>query len=71
LKLTIAGLALGFAGSILSARVLSGFLFGIRVTDPMTYLGTGAIFVAVALIASYLPARRALRVDPMSALRDD
>ena len=69
LRLTAAGLALGLAGTLGGTRVLSSFLYGIRPTDPITLAAASLILAAVALTASYLPARRATRVDPMVALR--
>jgi putative ABC transport system permease protein len=71
LKLTALGLALGLAGAAAVTRLFEGFLFGVSSADPITYAGTGAVFIAVAVIASYLPARRAMVVDPMIALREE
>jgi putative ABC transport system permease protein len=71
LKLTAIGLALGLAGAALATRLIEGFLFGVSAGDPLTYAGTCAVFIAVALLASYLPARRAMRVDPITALREE
>ena len=68
-KLAAAGLALGLALSLLSTRMLEGLLFGVPPRDPMTLaLVTVAIAVAM-LLATYIPGRRAVRVDPMTALR--
>ena len=69
LKLTLIGVALGLAGAFVAARFLTSLLFGIGVYDPATFLGVAALLVAVALAASYIPARRAMRVDPIVALR--
>ncbi len=71
LKLTAIGLALGLAGAAGATRLIDGFLFGVRASDPFTYAMTCAVFLAVAIVASYLPARRAMRVDPMVALREE
>lgn len=71
LRLTAVGLALGLAGTLGGTRVLSSFLYGIRPTDPITLAAASLILAAVALTASYLPARRATRVDPMVALRHE
>jgi len=69
LKLALAGVFVGVLASLLFSRILSGFLFGVSPTDPFTILGVAALLIFVALLASYLPARRAMRVDPMVALR--
>ena len=70
-RLTAIGLVVGFALSLAVAAVLSRFLFGITPTDPPTYLGVFALLTAASLVACYLPARRAARVDPMTALRTE
>ncbi len=64
------GLAIGIVASLLVTRVLSGLLFEVSPTDPVTFAGVSALLVAVAVLASYLPARRAASVDPQTALRD-
>ena len=69
LKLALAGVLVGVLASLAFSRILSGFLYGISPTDPFTILGVAALLIFVALLASYLPARRAMRVDPMVALR--
>ena len=69
LKLTGAGLALGILVSLVLTRQLSSLLFGVSVYDPLTYAGVTVILVIVALLACYIPARRATRVDPLIALR--
>jgi putative ABC transport system permease protein len=69
LKLAIAGVLVGVLSSLALGRILSGFLYGVSPTDPMTILGVAALLIFVALLASYLPAKRATRVDPMMALR--
>jgi putative ABC transport system permease protein len=71
LGLTIAGLTLGLAGAAAGARLLQSMLFGITPLDPLTFVAVGLLFGVVALFASYLPARRATRIDPMSAIRMD
>jgi predicted permease len=71
LRLAAIGLAVGAAASWLLARVASGLLFGVTPRDPQTFLGMIAILTLVALVAGYLPARRASRIDPMIALRAD
>jgi putative ABC transport system permease protein len=69
LKLTLIGVALGMAGSFVVARFLATLLFGIGKYDPLTFLGVSGLLIAVALAASYIPAQRAMRVDPIVALR--
>ena len=69
LKLTLMGVALGLAGAFVVARFLTSLLFGVGVYDPLTFLGVAVLLVAVALAASYVPARRAMRVHPIVALR--
>jgi predicted permease len=69
LTLAAIGMLLGVASSWALARTLSGLLFGVTSTDPLTFLGMLMLLTAVAAMAGYLPARRASRIDPMSALR--
>jgi putative ABC transport system permease protein len=69
--LAIAGIAIGIGVSLALARVMGTLLYQVSATDPLTYIAGPGLFAAVALLASYLPARRATRVDPMIALRAD
>ena len=69
LRLTSIGIGIGLAGAIALTRYIEGMLYGITPLDPLTYVATVALFAAVASIASYLPARRATRIDPVKALR--
>ena len=69
MTLVAAGLALGLVGAHLLARLMSGLLFEVNATDPPTFLAMSVVLVAVALLASFFPARRATAVDPMIALR--
>ena len=69
MKLVLAGLAIGLAGAFALTRVLEGFVFEVSVTDPITFTVLSLLLVAVAMLACYLPARRATKVDPMVALR--
>jgi putative ABC transport system permease protein len=64
-----AGLVIGFLGALALTRLLATLLFGVGARDPVTIVGVGAILAIVAIVASYLPARRAARVDPMICLR--
>ncbi|HEV3142237.1 MAG TPA: ABC transporter permease, partial [Vicinamibacterales bacterium] len=63
------GVALGVAGALGATRLMTALLFGVTPTDTATFAGISAVLVATALVASYIPARRAMRVDPMIALR--
>ncbi len=69
LKLVGAGLVVGLIGALILTRVMSSLLFGISATDPLTFLSISLALIAVATLASYLPALRATKVDPMIALR--
>jgi putative ABC transport system permease protein len=69
LKLAAIGLALGLAGSLVVGRAIGGMLFGVPGTDLVTLAATGTALIGVAFLAAYLPARRAMRIDPMHALR--
>ena len=70
-RLNHARVAIGHAGAYGLTRFLSSMLYGVRSSDPATFLAVPLILVAVALFACYLPARRAVRVDPMVALRHE
>src|SRR5262249_8045860 len=65
----LTGAAIGIAGAVASMRLLASFLFDVRPLDPAAFALATAVLVAVALVAAYLPARRATRVDPLRALR--
>ena len=69
LGLTLAGIALGIGGALALTRAMRGLLFHVSATDPGTFVGIVLLYVLVALAASYIPARRATRIDPMAALR--
>jgi putative ABC transport system permease protein len=71
LKLTALGLAMGFAAALAAGRALNALLYEVSALDPATYLTGLAVMLTVALLASYLPARRAMRTDPVLALRHE
>jgi putative ABC transport system permease protein len=68
-KLTLIGVVVGVAGALALRRFMSGLLYGVKPTDPLTFVLVSLILTAIALLASYIPARRATKVDPMVALR--
>ena len=70
LTLALAGLVLGMAASAVLTRLISGMLFGVRPTDPVTWAATAALLLAVSMAASCVPAFRASRLDPMKTLRE-
>ena len=69
-RLVLAGLAIGTLASLALTRLMTTLLFGIGTRDPMTFAGVGVLLAAVSLLACYIPARRAMRVDPVVALRN-
>jgi predicted permease len=71
LRMVFFGLAAGVVVSLLLTRMLTSLLYGVAATDPITFLAVGVLLIATAALAGYLPARRASRIDPLTALRVD
>ena len=69
LGLVIVGAAVGLVGAVVVSHLMTGLLYGVRPTDPLTFVVVALLLIGVALLACYIPARRALRVDPLVALR--
>jgi putative ABC transport system permease protein len=69
IRLTLFGAAVGLLASLLVTRALASLLFGVSATDPVTFIAVPIVLALVAMLACYVPARRAMRVDPMIALR--
>jgi len=69
MALTLIGVGLGLAGALAVTRLMSSLLFGVSASDPITFVGVAALLSAVAMLACYLPARRATQVHPLVALR--
>ncbi len=69
--MVLAGLAIGLVGALAATRLLEGFLYEVRASDPATLTGVASVLLLVALLATYVPARRAARSDPVAALRDE
>jgi len=69
MEMVAVGVALGLGGALVATRLLVGFLYGVSVTDPVTFIAISVILAGVALVASFIPARKATRVDPIIALR--
>jgi len=70
LRLSAAGMALGLAGALAATRVMASLLVGVEPTDPMTFAAIALLFLVIVAAASWLPAWRASRLDPMEAIRE-
>ena len=70
-KMAVAGVAIGVAAALGLTRLMAGQLFGVGAQDPLTFAAVALLLMAVAVAASYVPARRAVRVDPIVALRHE
>lgn len=71
MKLALFGVAVGIVAAFALSRLVSGLLFGVAATDPLTFAAIAVLLVLVSLLASYIPARRAARIDPMISLRSE
>jgi putative ABC transport system permease protein len=71
MRLAVAGVVLGLFGALIVSQLMAGLVYGVRPTDPLTFVGVTLLLVAVAVLACYMPARRAVRVDPLIALRHE
>jgi len=69
LSLALTGVIIGLCGAFALTRVMESLLYHVRATDPATFAGIALMFIFVAMAASYIPARRAMRIDPMAALK--
>jgi putative ABC transport system permease protein len=70
-KLALLGLGAGAAATLPLTHLIAGMLYGVSATDPLTFGAVGIVLLGVAVTACYIPARRAMRVDPMAALRHE
>ena len=71
LRMTVAGIILGLAGAFVVTRWMTSLLFGVQPVDPLTFVVSCVLLLSVSVLASYAPARRAVRVDPALAFRSE
>lgn len=71
LELAVAGAAVGLFCALIVSHLMEKILYGVKPTDPLTFSCVAALFIGIALLACYLPARRAIKIDPMIALRHE
>ncbi len=71
MRLAVIGLVVGLVGALATTRVMTDLLFGVEATDPLTFAGIALLLTGVAFVASWLPARKAVRTDPTTALRSE
>src|SRR5262249_3990610 len=71
LRLAVTGAAIGILCAVIVSHLLAAFIYVVKPTDPPSFAGVAALFVGAALLACYLPARRAMKIDPMVALRHE
>ena len=71
LRLAVAGVVVGLVAAAAATRLVQGLLFNTSATEPAVYIALSALLLAMAVLACYVPARRAMRVDPMTALRSE
>jgi len=69
LRTALAGVVIGIAAALLFTQLMRSLLFGVSAQDPLTFVSVAAVLTLVALFASYIPARRAMQVNPVAALR--
>jgi putative ABC transport system permease protein len=69
MKITLVGVGIGLAAALGLTRLITKMIYGVGANDPITFAGVAILLISVALLACYIPARRAMRVDPMIALR--
>jgi ABC-type antimicrobial peptide transport system permease subunit len=70
-RLTVSGVVIGAVAALILTRGMTSVLFGVKPTDPVTFISVAAVLSAVALLACYVPARRAMKVNPLEALRHE